>query len=106
LRGRAVTPSALTAPCFDPTPLFELYRGSYATELLTAAVAHFHLFGHFLEGPLSPDELRQRLGLAERPAAVLVTALRAFGLLVEDGPGKLDLSELAREHLLPGSPFD
>ena len=101
-----MTPSPLTAPCFDPTPIFEWYRGSYASELLTAAVAHFQVFGYFLEGPLSFDELRQQLGLAERPAVVLVTALRAFGLLIEDGPGKLDLSETAREHLLPGSPFD
>ena len=101
-----MTPSPLTAPCFDPTPIFELYRGSYASELLTAAVAHFQVFGYFLEGPLSFDELRQQLGLAERPAVVLVTAPGAFGLLIEDGPGKLDLSETAREHLLPGSPFD
>jgi predicted O-methyltransferase YrrM len=101
-----VTPSALTAPCFDPTPIFELFRGNYATELLTAAASHLHVFGHFIEGPLTFGELRERLGLAERPAVVLVTALRAFGLLIEDGPGKLDLSELAREHLLPGSPFD
>jgi SAM-dependent methyltransferase len=101
-----VTPSALTAPCFDPTPIFELFRGSYATELLTAAASHLHVFGHFIEGPLTFGELRERLGLAERPAVVLVTALRAFGLLIEDGPGRLDLSELAREHLLPGSPFD
>jgi ubiquinone/menaquinone biosynthesis C-methylase UbiE len=101
-----VTPPPLSAPCFDPTPIFELYRGNHATELLAAAVAHFQVFGHLLEGPLSFDDLRQRLGLAERPANVLVTALRAFGLLAEDGPGKLDMSELAREHLLPGSPFD
>ena len=101
-----MTPSPLTAPCFDPTPIFEFYRGSYGSELLTAAVAQLHVFGHFLEGPLSFDELRQQLELAERPATVLVTALRAFGLLMVDGSGKLDLSELAREHLLPGSPFD
>lgn len=96
----------LSAPCVDPTPIFELYRGSFASELLAAAVVHFQVFGHFLEGPLSADDLRQQLGLAERPATVLITALRAFGLLIDDGPGKLDLSELAREHLLPGSPFD
>jgi predicted O-methyltransferase YrrM len=101
-----VTLSPLTAPCFDPTSIFELYRGNYASELLTAAVAHFQVFGYFLEGPLTLDELRRQLVLAERPAVVLVTALRAFGLLIDDGPGKLDLSELAREHLLPGSPFD
>ena len=37
---------------------------------------------------------------------MLLTALRAFGLLVEDGHGRLDLSELAREHLTAGGPFD
>ncbi len=101
-----LTATPLTAPCFDPTSIFELYRGSYATELLTAAVAHLQVFGHFVEGPLSFDELREQLELAERPAVVLVTALRAFGLLADDEPGKLGLTELACEHLLPGSPFD
>ena len=97
--------SLLTPPQLDPTPLFELFRGNYGTELLTAAVAHFRVFDRFAGGPLTADELRAALGLAQRPAAVLLTALRAFGLLVDDGPGRLDLSELAREHLT-GGPFD
>jgi SAM-dependent methyltransferase len=101
-----VNPPALTPPRLDPTPIFELYRGSYATELLVAAVSHLRVFDQFAAGPLTADDLRKRLGLAARPAAVLLTALRAFGLLVPDGPGKLDLSELAREHLLPDSPYD
>ena len=29
----------LDPPVADPTPIFEHFRGSYATELLTAAVA-------------------------------------------------------------------
>ena len=33
----------------DPTPIFELFRGNYATELLTAAVAHFQLFERLAE---------------------------------------------------------
>ena len=33
------------------------------------------------------DDLRDELGLAERPADVLLTALRAMGLLARDGPG-------------------
>ncbi len=45
------------------------------------------------------------LGLEPRPATVLLTALRAFGLLVTDVANRLDLSELAREHLTAG-PFD
>jgi hypothetical protein len=101
-----VSPSALVAPRLDPAPLFELFRGNFATELLTAAVSHFQVFGYFARGPLAFEELRKELGLAERSAVVLVTALRAFGLLVDDGSGKLDLSELAREHLVPDSPFD
>jgi predicted O-methyltransferase YrrM len=98
--------SALTAPRVDPTPIFEIFRGSCATELLTAAVAHFNLFGRLAEKPLTPPELGQALGLAERPLTVLATALRAFGLLTADTDGRLRLTDLAREHLLPGAPLD
>jgi hypothetical protein len=50
--------------------------------------------------------LRRQLGVEERPAMVLVTALRAFGLLALDERGLLELTDLAREHLTPGSAFD
>jgi SAM-dependent methyltransferase len=95
----------MTAPRLDPTPLFELYRGNYGSELLTAAVAHFRIFDHFTGGARTAEELRSALGLESRPATVLLTALRAFGLLITDGADRLDLSELAREHLTAG-PFD
>ena len=49
--------SALVCPQTDPTPIFELFRGSYATELLTAAVAHFGVFRHFLAGPIADQVL-------------------------------------------------
>ncbi len=93
-------------PSTDPTPIFEHFRGSYATELLTAAVAHFNLFGLLAEGGLPFDELRRRLGLEKRPAHVLVTALRAMGLLRCDHAGEIALTPLAREHLVPGAEFD
>ncbi len=101
-----MTLSLLTPPRIDPTSLFEIYRGGYGSELLTAAVAHFRVFDRFAGGPLAADELRLALGLTERPAAVLLTALRAFGLIVADGAGRLDLSEMARDHLTAGSAFD
>src|SRR5687768_17271750 len=94
-------PPALTPPSHDPTPIFELFRGNYATELLTAAVAHFGVFGRLARQPVTIRELAQALALADRPIAVLVTALRAFGLLTTDADGKLQLTALAREHLLP-----
>jgi predicted O-methyltransferase YrrM len=98
--------SAITPPPDDPSPIFELFRGSYGTELLTAAVAHFRLFARLADGPKSAAALRDELGLAERPAAVLFTALRAMGLLAGEPDGRLGLTELSRNHLLPGGPFD
>lgn len=98
--------SALLAPQTDPTPIFEIVRGSYATELLTAAVAHFNLFGKLSHQPMTVAELGQALGLAERPMTVMLTALRSFGLLTADANGRLHLTALASEHLLPGAPLD
>lgn len=97
--------ASLLSPVTDPTPIFEHFRGSYGTELLTAAVAHLGVFGRLAESPQSFDELRAALGLAERPAVVLITALRAMRLL-DVVEGKLTLTRLAQEHLVPGGTFD
>jgi SAM-dependent methyltransferase len=101
-----MTRPPMVSPMLDPTLIFEVFRGNHGTELLTAAVAHFHLFDHLSHGPLSFDDLRRALGLADRPAVVLITALRAFGLIAEDEEGRLTLTELSRDHLTPGSHFD
>jgi len=69
--------SATIPPGIDPTPIFEIYRGQYGTELLTAAIAHFNLFGRLEAAPLSFGDLRRELRLEERPALVLLTAMRA-----------------------------
>ena len=92
----------LPLPYVDPTPIFEFFRGNHATELLTAAVAHFNVIGRLAEGPMTADELRRELALAERPAVVLLTALRAMGMLMTDDQGRLGLTPLAQEHLVPG----
>ena len=64
-------PPTLQPPTTDPAPLFELFRGNYATEILTAAVGHFHLFESLADQPaVSREELKQRLQLAERPLTV------------------------------------
>ncbi len=96
----------MVSPTFDPTPIFEVFRGNHGTELLTAAVAHFGVFEKLARGPMAFDELRRELGLAERPAVVLVTALRAFGLVADDAEGRIGPTELARDHLTPRAYFD
>ncbi len=101
-----MTPAPMVSPVLDPTAIFELFRGNHGTEVLTAAVAHFHVFEKLSHGPMTFDQLRRDLELAERPAIVLITALRAFELIVEDEEGRLTLTELALDHLTPGAHFD
>jgi hypothetical protein len=96
----------MVSPMLDPTPIFEVFRGNLGTELLTAAVAHFRVFERLAHGPMPFDLLRLELGLADRPAVVLITALRSFGLLADDEEGRVGLTELARDHLTPGAFFD
>lgn len=105
-----MTVPALPHPITDPTPIFEHFRGSYGSELLTAAVAHFDLFGRLNDRPMSFDDLRASLELEQRPAHVLITALRAMGLIestgAPSGGALLALTEIAKEHLVPGGAFD
>jgi predicted O-methyltransferase YrrM len=100
-----VTSQPLTVPRLDPTPIFEAFRGSYGTELLTAAVAEFQVFEILATGPQSFEDLRRQLNIEQRPAVVLLTVLRAMGLVRNDETGKLGLTDLSREHLVAGSDF-
>lgn len=97
--------SARTPPQFDPTPIFDIGRSHLGSQIMTAAVAHFDLFGRLAKQPMAFDALRGDLGLAERPAHVLLTALRAMGLLATDAAGRIMLAPLAAEHLVPGERF-
>ena len=97
--------SPLVFPPTDPTPIFELFRGSYATELIVAASAHFNVFGRLAPAPMPETALGQALGLERRPAVVLFTALKAMELVRFNAAGELELTDLARNHLLPEGDF-
>jgi predicted O-methyltransferase YrrM len=100
-----MTSSPLPSPQTDPTPILEHYRGLFGSELLVAAVAHLDLFSHLVHAPMSLTALRSAIGLAERPATVLLVAMRAMGLIAGVWPDRLELTPVAREHLLPGGAF-
>lgn len=97
--------NATQPPHSDPTPVFEYFRASFASNLLIAAVVHFRVFEHLAARPLTLTELRAVLHLEERPAIVLTTALRAMGLLAADDAGRLALTALAAEQLTPDAYF-
>ena len=92
----------------DPTVLYRVRDGVYATDLLIAAVARFDLFSWLAgRGPVPADGLRAGLGLAERPTDVLLTYCAALGVVDRDveAGDRVALTELGR-HLVAGSPFD
>ena len=98
--------SQIQSPRTDPAPIFELYRGSYVTALLVAAVAEFRLFDRLARSAQSERDLLTELGLSARAGNVLLVAMRAMGLLASDESGRLIPTDLAREHLVSGGEFD
>src|SRR5262245_18218754 len=95
----------LLPPQLDPAPIFEIFRGNFAMELLTAAVAHFGIFDELAGGPIAASELRAATRLGERQFTVLLTGLKALQLVVERD-GRVQTTPIAHEHLSPGQPLD
>lgn len=98
-------PLQLFPAASDPAPIFEIFRGNFAMELLTAAVAHFGVFETLAAGSITSADLRKKIALGERQFIVLMTGLKALELVEERG-GKLQATPVAREHLAPGAPLD
>jgi hypothetical protein len=93
----------------DPTMLYRVRDGAYAADLLIAAVTVFDLFSWLADRvPVSARRLREGMGWVERPTDVLLTYCVALGLLGRDlhADDRVDLTDLGRQHLTRGSPFD
>ena len=93
----------------DPTELYRIRDGAYAADLLIAAVAKFDMFTWLADhAPVSAADLRLAMGWALRPADVLVTLCSALGLVWRDldADDRLEVTDLARQHLTAGSPLD
>ncbi|MVM31517.1 methyltransferase [Spirosoma sp. HMF4905] len=78
----------------DLAPITRHLRAMFGSRLLIAAVYHLHVFEELSNGPLSIEELRDRLQLNERPAMVLFPALCAMELLAYNETGQLYITEL------------
>jgi 3-hydroxy-5-methyl-1-naphthoate 3-O-methyltransferase len=99
----------MSSSVLDPTTLYRVRDGIYAGDLLITAVTNLDLFTWLNErGPVCAPDLADELGLAQRPADVLLTYCAALGLLerdVADGD-RIQITELASQHLVAGSPYD
>jgi DNA-binding transcriptional ArsR family regulator len=92
----------LSPPVIDPTPVLDVLDQQYGSYVLAAAVEHFKVFDILAEKAMSGEELRTELGLAPRAATVLLTALRAMGLIAADKDGLLTLPAISLEYLCVG----
>ncbi len=91
-------------PSVDPTPVFDLVRGNFQTELL-ACGQELGVFERLGRGAVTEEELRMELGLGHRPFTVLFCALRAMNLVQGPPGGELRLTEQGR-FLVPGYTYD
>lgn len=78
----------------DPAPVIRHLRAKASSNLLVSAVHHLHVFEELIEGPLTIQDLQQKLRLKDRPAMVLFPALCAMLCLQFTPEGKLELTEL------------
>jgi len=92
------------APSVDPTPVFDLVRGNFQTELLACA-QELGVFARLGKEPATEEQLRMELGLGHRPFTVLFCALRAMHLVQGQPGAELRLTELGR-FLVPGYTYD
>lgn len=97
-------PSLTTGALTDPTPVYRYRDGLYAADLITAAVVHFDFFTWLADNPSTLDAICAQLDLAPRPADVLLTLAASNGL-VACANGVFAVTDMAREHLVAGSPF-
>jgi hypothetical protein len=92
-------------PATDPSDLLRRRDGLYAPDLLITAVAHLDLFNRLAAAPLGLKEICSALGIAGRPADVMLTLFRAMKL-VELERRRYGLTRLAEDFLTASSPWD
>ncbi len=94
----------IRTPNSDPTEIFRQRDGIYAPELVAAAIVELDFFSWLAKSPVDLRTICASLGLAERPADVMLTLFCAMGY-VEMKDRTFRLTEIAREFLVRDSPW-
>ena len=93
-----------SAPHADPLRIYRYRDGIYAVDLLNAAVVHLDFFSWLAAHPADVATICRELELAERPVDVMLTLFTANGFVRQE-KGVFHVTEVAREHLVQGSPW-
>jgi predicted O-methyltransferase YrrM len=96
----------MDAPNQDPTQILDDLRMAYLSQLLIAGTARFDVATALKDAALPYAPLREKLGLQDRPAIVLLTGLRSMGLIDVDADHSIALTPYGREKLSTDSQFN
>jgi SAM-dependent methyltransferase len=91
-------------PKTDPTEIYRYRDGIYAVDLLITAIVQLDFFTWLSRNPADRETICRSLAIAQRPTDVMLTFFTA-NRLVEKDQGVFRVTELAREHLVQGSPW-
>jgi predicted O-methyltransferase YrrM len=92
-------------PPASPSKIFSLRETAFAHDLFITAVSHFDFFNRLNESPLDMAGICRVFGIKERPADVMLTLFKAYGLIKTKNK-KYHLTDTARSYLTKGSGFD
>jgi hypothetical protein len=92
------------SPATDPTPIYRYRDGLYAADLLGCAIVYLDFFTWLADNPSTKQAICEHFAIHERPTDVMLTLLRAMGLVTVDN-SKFAVTENAREHLVKSSPW-
>lgn len=98
-------PDFLKIPDTNPERIFFLRDSSYANDLFIAAIAYLDIFNIINKTSLNIIDLCAKLKIQMRPADVLLTLLKSYGLINEIN-NIYTLTQLTKDFLVYNSQFD
>ena len=91
-------------PSTDPLEILRLRDGLYGVDLLAAAIVELDFFSWLARQPSDLPTICRELQLVPRPVDVMLTLFAALGLVEKRG-NVFSVTDVAREHVVKGSPW-
>jgi predicted O-methyltransferase YrrM len=92
-------------PQSSPERIFGLRESAFAGALFITAVSYFDFFNWLEDNPADIDTICYSLGIKKRPADVMLTLFKAYGLVQETG-AQYALTDVSKDYLNKSSDYD
>lgn len=89
----------------SPQRILRLRESAFAADLFITAVSHFDFFNRLDKSPAGIAAIGSVLKIKERPADVILTLFKAYGLIRERNK-RYELTDTARDYLLDKSDYN